>query len=73
MNSDTPKIFSSSGVLTDMALGEAQRQDLERLRPSFVDSDNACSLQLNYFAYTTSTLPVLLQRPVGYTGGNCAF
>lgn len=74
MNSDTPKVFNASGTLvTATDFFEAQKQDLERLRPIFADSDTTCSLRLNYYAYTTSTLPVLLQRPVGYTGGNCTF
>jgi hypothetical protein len=72
-NADSPKVFNASGALTDMAFGEAQKQDLERLRPSFVNSDNTCSLHLNYYAYTTATLPLLLQKPVGYQGGSCGF
>ncbi len=74
VNADTPKVFNASGALVNATdFLEAQRQDLERLRPIFVDSDTTCSLRLNYYAYTTSTLPILLQRPAGYTGGNCAF
>lgn len=74
IDSTTPQIFSASGTLgAAPSLADAQKQDLERLRPAFVGSGSTCSLSLNYYAYTTATLPVLLQRPVGYQGGNCGF
>ncbi len=74
IDSTTPRIFSASGTLgTAPSLADAQKQDLERFRPSFVGNGSTCSLSLNYYAYTTATLPLLLQRPAGYTGGNCGF
>jgi hypothetical protein len=73
MNSTSPQIFSASGTLVSApSLADAQKQDLERLRPSFV-GESTCSLHLNYSAYTTANLPLLLQRPVGYQGGICVF
>lgn len=73
INATTPQIFSASGsLITAPSLADAQMQDLERFRPSFV-GESTCSLYLNYYAYTTATLPLLLQKPVGYTGGNCGF
>jgi len=62
------KIFSASGTLIDApSLADAQKQDLERFRPSFV-GESTCSLSLNYYAYTTANLPLLLQKPAGYQG-----
>lgn len=73
IDSTSPRIFTPNGTLaTAPSLADAQIQDLERFRPSFV-GESQCSLHLNYYAYTTATLPVLLQRPVGYQGGNCGF
>ncbi len=73
INANNPRIFTPNGTLAAApSLADAQVQDLERLRPSFV-GESQCSLHLNYYAYTTATLPLLLQKPVGYTGGNCGF
>lgn len=59
-----PRIFTNN-TLTSMniTLEEAQKQDLEHFRTIDLDGTNTCSLYLDYYNFTTGTLPPLLRRP----------
>jgi hypothetical protein len=71
--SPTPKIFNNSVLENASNFLDAQKQDLERLRPIIFDGREECSIVLNYQVFTTSTLPRLWQKPTNYQGGNCGF
>lgn len=79
MNTDlTPlttngKYFDQTTLRTNGTPAQAAAQDLEGFRRIKPDGNNTCSTNITYRVFTTSTLPPLLQRPVGYGGGGCAF
>lgn len=72
-NSTTPKKFTNSTLLGASNLADAQDEDLERIRPMFIDGGTMCSLHINYQAFTITNLPALLKPPGSYGGGGCRF
>jgi hypothetical protein len=64
---------TSTPLITTATPTQAATYDLERLRVMLSDGNSQCTTHVNYQAFTTSTLPALLMRPMSYEGGNCSF
>jgi hypothetical protein len=67
------KYFDQIQLKTDATPENAASMDLERFRIISSYGSQTCSLSLNYRIFTNTSLPPLLQRPAGYSGGNCSF
>ena len=65
------KYFLDSTLKTDGTPAKAASMDLEEFRLIKNDGNNTCPTSITYRLFTNATLPRLLQRPVGYTGGSC--
>ena len=64
---------TSTPLITTATPTQAATYDLERLRVMLSDGNSQCTTHVNYQAFTTSTLPALLIKPSGFTGGSCTF
>lgn len=74
ISTNTGKVFANNASLTTNATpAQAAAQDLERFRVINEDGNTQCSLFINYKTIPINTLPPILQRPSGYTGGSCGF
>ena len=67
------KYFIDSTLKTDGTPSKAASMDLEGFRLIKNDGNVTCPLNISYRLLTNVTLPRLLQRPTGYTGGSCGF
>lgn len=67
------KYFDQVTLKTNGTPAFSASMDLEGFRIIKNDGVNACTLQLNYKIFTTNSLPLILQKPSGYSGGICTF
>lgn len=67
------KYFLDSTLKTDGTPAKSASMDLEGFRLIKNDGNNTCPTNVSYRLFTNATLPRLLQRPTGYTGGSCGF
>ncbi len=71
LTTNTGKIFNGSQLTTTSTPSDAAKYDLERFRVMLNDSNSQCTTSINYDPL--SAVPEILQKPTGYTGGNCSF
>jgi len=70
---NTGKYFIDTTLKSDATPSQAAAQDLEGFRIVKADGDEECPMAINYRIFTNSSLPTVLQKPNGYTGGICSF
>ena len=70
---NTGKYFTDSTLKTDGTPAKAASMDLEGFRIVKNDGVLTCPTSITYRLFTNASLPTILKRPNGYTGGSCGF
>jgi hypothetical protein len=65
------RFFNGPQLITNATPTQSASMDLERFRVILNDGNTTCTTSINYDPL--SSLPSILQKPTGYSGGSCSF